>query len=287
MIDKSIDSSLLNMDKKPVENDFQEDNIDSFNRFSLFNLPFEISFLVISLSAFFINFSVLYICIFVALILNNVAIFYFYKLTSVENMLLFVKNYCIGILLQCIVHSIGLENSKLCIVFLVLGAVGNFLGFYSTFLTCKIYNESLNKNLIKPYKKEIKFIDSIFGSLANLFLLFSTMLIFELNEDNNSFELVGRIIIFIHELIYGGTLIIINVCASVIIQFIQNSVIFYILFAGKVVVGTYFSYCSTLNCNFDSKYEGIWHLCFCILGASFMLLDFIQIFKNQIFLKAK
>ena len=286
MIDKSIDESLLNVDKKPIDRDFQDD-IENFNRFSLFNLHFEIPFLVISLGAFFINFSILYICIYAGLILNNVAILYCYKLTSIENMLLFVKIYCIGILLDCIIHSIGLENSKLCMVFLVLGAVGNCLGFYSCFLTCKTYYENLNKNIIKPFKKKLKFIDAMFGSLANLFLLFSTMLIFELHEDNNSFELVGRIIIFIHEVIYGGTLLIINICASIIIQFIQNRVIFYILFAGKVVVGTYFSYCSTLNCNFDSKNQAIWHLSFCILGGSFMLVDFIQVFRNTLYVKDK
>ena len=265
-------------DKKLKNHNFREniETIDNFKRITLFNLPSEIPFIVISSIPLFIEFSVVYNYIYFIIIVLYIVIFFFYKLTSIENMLLFIKIQLNGILLFLIVHSI--ENK----VFLVLSVIGNCLGFYSSFLTCTIYNENLNKNVIKQFKNQIKFIDAIFGSLANLFLLFPTIkLIFELNDYKISFESISGYIILFHGLIFGVALIIINIWASIVTQFIQNSTAFYTFFVGKVVVGFSFSFCPIFYCiEFDSK-MGFLNLFFFILGASFMLVDFIIVLCNK------
>ena len=146
-------------------------------------------------------------------------------------------------------------------------------------------DEKLNnqhcREKIEKLNEIIKFIHPIFGFLANLFLLLPTiMLIFKFNDYNDSFELVSKVIIILHECIFGATLILVYIFFF-ITQFIQNSTAFFTSFAGKVVVGYYFSYCSILNCRFDIK-KGFLNRFSCILGAIFMFVDCILELINQI-----
>ena len=148
-------------------------------------------------------------------------------------------------------------------------------------------NHDFRENIENLNKNKIKFIDPNFGYLALLFLLLPTiMLIVRFNDYNNSFELISKVIILLHECIFGATLILINIFGLHITLFIQNSTAFYTLFVGKVVVGFYFSYCSILNCKFDPK-KGFWNFFSCFLGAIFMLVDCTLVFISKINVKKK